>query len=70
MSVAVDRHQKVFTTGQIAKVCSVSMRTVAKWIDSGILKGFIVPGSKDRRVAREDLTAFMQQHGMPLHWLG
>jgi excisionase family DNA binding protein len=56
----------VFTTGQIAKLCCVAPRTVKKWIDRGILQGYKVPGSKDRRVSRETLVAFMEQHGIPL----
>ncbi|MFM7043497.1 MAG: response regulator, partial [Planctomycetaceae bacterium] len=26
---------KVFTTGQVAKICKVAPRTVSKWFDSG-----------------------------------
>ena len=29
---------KVFTTGQVAKICKVAPRTVSKWFDSGRLK--------------------------------
>ena len=28
---------KVFTTGQVAKICKVAPRTVSKWFDSGRL---------------------------------
>jgi excisionase family DNA binding protein len=56
----------VFTTGQVAKVCSVATRTVAKWIDTGQLTAFRVPGSPDRRVMREPLIQFLKAHGMPL----
>lgn len=55
----------VFTTGKIAKVCRVSARTVSKWIDSGLLKGWRLPGGVDRRVARSELVAFLARHGMP-----
>ena len=40
---------KVFTTGQVAKICKVAPRTVSKWFDSGRLKGYRIPGSQDRR---------------------
>lgn len=59
----------VFTTGQIAKVCRVAARTVSKWIDSGELPGYRIPGSLDRRVNREDLIAFLKKNSMKLHEL-
>jgi excisionase family DNA binding protein len=46
---------KVFTTGQVAKICKVAPRTVSKWFDSGRLKGYRIPGSQDRRIPREYL---------------
>lgn len=58
--------RKVYTTGQIARICHVAPRTVAKWFDSERLKGYRVPGSGDRRVTRESLLAFMREHGMPV----
>lgn len=58
--------QVVFTTGQIATLCGVAPRTVAKWFDSGRLKGYRIPGSQDRRVPRESLVAFLTANGMPL----
>ena len=38
--------KKVFTTGQVAKICKVAPRTVSKWFDSGRLKGYRIPGSR------------------------
>lgn len=57
---------QALSTGKIAKLCGVAPRTASKWIDTGLLKGFRVPGSKDRRVLRTDLEAFAKEHGMPL----
>jgi len=57
---------KVFTTGQVAKICKVAPRTVSKWFDSGRLKGDRIPGSQDRRIPREYLIKFLKEHGMPL----
>lgn len=54
------------TTGQIAALCGVAPRTVSKWIDTGLLKGFRLPGSLDRRVMLADLEAFVEAHGMPV----
>jgi excisionase family DNA binding protein len=56
---------ETLTTGQIAKICNVANRTVAKWIDMGLLKGYVIPGSKHRRVVKADLAAFVKKHGIP-----
>ncbi len=58
--------KKVFTTGQVAKICKVAPRTVSKWFDSGKLRGYRIPGSQDRRIPREHLIKFLKEHGMPL----
>jgi excisionase family DNA binding protein len=55
---------KVFTTGQVAKICKVAPRTVSKWFDSGRLKGYRIPGSQDRRIPREYLIRFLKEHGI------
>src|SRR4051794_17079469 len=58
--------KKVFTTGQVAKICKVAPRTVSKWFDSGRLRGYRIPGSQDRRIPREQLIRFLKENGMPL----
>jgi excisionase family DNA binding protein len=58
--------RKVFTTGQVAKICKVAPRTVSKWFDSGRLVGYRIPGSQDRRIPREHLIRFLKEHQMPL----
>ena len=58
--------KKVFTTGQVAKICKVAPRTVSKWFDSGRLRGYRIPGSQDRRIPRDNLIRFLKEHGMPL----
>lgn len=56
---------KVYTTGQVAKICKVAPRTVSKWFDSGHLKGYRIPGSQDRRIPHENLIKFLKENGMP-----
>jgi excisionase family DNA binding protein len=56
----------VLTTGEVAKICNVAPRTVSKWFDSGQLKGYRIPGSKDRRIPVSGLVQFMKDHGIPL----
>ena len=56
----------VLTTGEVAKICNVAPRTVSKWFDSGSLKGYRIPGSRDRRIPTAELVKFMRAHGIPV----
>ncbi|MBL7132895.1 MAG: helix-turn-helix domain-containing protein [Phycisphaerae bacterium] len=58
--------KQVLTTGEVARICHVAARTVSKWFDSGKLKGYRIPGSRDRRIPRERLVEFMENYGIPL----
>ncbi|MFQ5589876.1 MAG: helix-turn-helix domain-containing protein [Phycisphaerae bacterium] len=62
-------HRNVLTTGEVAKICSVAPRTVSKWFDAGQLRGYRIPGSKDRRIPLDQLLRFMRAHGIPLNGL-
>ena len=55
----------VFTTGEAAKICKVSQQTIIRCFDSGQLKGFRVPGSRFRRIPRQELYNFMRSNGIP-----
>jgi len=55
----------VFTTGEAAKICKVSQQTIIRCFDNGSLKGFRVPGSRFRRIPREQLYTFMKENGIP-----
>ncbi len=57
--------KNVLTTGDVAKICNVAPRTVSKWFDSGQLKGYRIPGSKDRRIPVSELICFMKANNMP-----
>jgi excisionase family DNA binding protein len=61
--------KEVLTTGEVARLCGVAPRTVSKWFDAGQLRGFKIPGSRDRRIPRETLIRFMKAHGIPLRGL-
>src|SRR3990172_7029027 len=63
------RQRDILTTGQVAKICNVAPRTVSKWFDSGQLRGYRIPGSKDRRIPLQHLIRFMKAHGIPLNGL-
>jgi excisionase family DNA binding protein len=57
--------KKIFTTGEAAEVCKVSQQTIIRCFDAGRLGGFRVPGSKFRRIPREELIKFMRGNGIP-----
>lgn len=65
----MEKYKGVLTTGQVAKICNVAPRTVSKWFDSGQLRGYRIPGSKDRRIPVQQLIRFMKAHGMPIEGL-
>src|ERR1700678_162707 len=60
-----ERMKTVFTTGEAAKICKVSLQTIIRCFDNGQLKGFRVPGSRFRRIPREALYKFMKDNGIP-----
>lgn len=60
------RQKDILTTGEVAKICNVAPRTVSKWFDSGQLRGYRIPGSKDRRIPLSSLVRFMKAHQIPI----
>lgn len=57
--------KKVFTTGEAAALCKVSQQTIIRCFDSGRLQGFRVPGSRFRRIPRDELLRFMRENDIP-----
>lgn len=57
--------QSFYTTFEAARILGVSLPTVVNWIKARRLKAHRTPGGH-RRIAREDLAAFMLRHGIPL----
>lgn len=62
--------KRIFTTGEAARICKVSQQTIIRCFDNGRITGFKVPGSKFRRIPREELIRFMRENGIPLAQLG
>lgn len=62
--------KRIFTTGEAAAVCKVSQQTIIRCFDAGRLTGFRVPGSKFRRIPRDELLRFMQTNNIPTDILG
>lgn len=57
--------KRIFTTGEAAVLCKVSQQTIIRCFDAGRLTGFRVPGSKFRRIPREELLRFMRANDIP-----
>ena len=57
--------RRFFTTYEAAHLLGVSLPTVVNWIKARRLNAHRTPGGH-RRIAREDMAAFMLRHGMPL----
>ncbi len=60
------RDKQVFTTGEAAEICQVSQQTIIRCFDAGRLRGFRVPGSRFRRIPRDDLIRFMRDNNIPV----
>jgi excisionase family DNA binding protein len=58
--------KELFTTGEVADICKISQQTVIRCFDAGKIEGFRVPGSKFRRIPRQNLIKFMKENDIPL----
>lgn len=58
-------NDKPLTTGEIADLCHVHLRTVLQWIHDGKLKAYRTPGNHSR-VKIDDFIAFLKQYNMPI----
>ncbi len=61
--------KQIFTTGEAADVCKISQQTIIRCFDRGKLKGFRVPGSRFRRIPRDELVRFMRENDIPIESL-
>lgn len=52
------------SVGSVARQCGVSNTTVLRWIGSGELAAFRLPGGH-YRIADRDLAAFASKYGLP-----
>jgi len=54
-----------YSTGEAARLCKTSQQTIIRCFDTGRLHGFRVPGSRFRRIPRDELVRFMRENGIP-----
>jgi excisionase family DNA binding protein len=66
------RHRHVLTTGQVAELCGVGNRTIAKWCDAGLLPSYRIPTLQNqdkgghRRVYADELAKFLKARSIRL----
>ena len=56
--------KEYFSTGEAAEICCVSQQTIIRHFDSGRIRGHRVPGSRFRRIPREELLRFLRDNDM------
>jgi excisionase family DNA binding protein len=62
----MDSSETTFLTSrEVADLVEVSASTVLGWVEQGLLRCHRTPGGH-RRIAREDLAAFLRSHAMPM----
>ena len=57
---------RTYSSGEVAKICDVTSRTVIRWIGAGRLNAFKLPGRGNNRVSESDLLHFLNQNNMPV----
>lgn len=57
---------KSYSSGDVAKICNVTPRTIIRWISSGKLRAFKLPGRGNNRIAEQDLLSFLHANEMPI----
>lgn len=57
---------KSYSTGEIAKFCGVTLRTVIRWIERGSLNAYKLPGRGNNRVTEQELINFLNEYEMPI----
>jgi excisionase family DNA binding protein len=52
--------------GEVSQLLNVAPRTVTKWFDAGLLKGYRLPGEHgERRIYRVSFDEFVKEHNIP-----
>jgi excisionase family DNA binding protein len=67
--IMMDTAKELYTTGEAADICSLSQQTIIRCFDSGRLRGFRIPGSKFRKIPRDNLLKFMKENSIPMQSL-
>ncbi|MEI8011818.1 MAG: response regulator [Candidatus Omnitrophota bacterium] len=57
--------ERPLTTGEVADLCHVHLRTALQWIHDGKLKAYRTPGNHSR-IKVEDFIGFLKLYNMPI----
>jgi two-component system response regulator RpaA len=57
--------RQLYSTGDVAKICGVTINTVVKWFEAGELKGKRTSATGARRITRKSLFSFLKKGGFP-----
>lgn len=66
VATALPRDDSRLTSTDVATMLGVSVSTVNKWFDSGMIAGWLVPGSRHRRFSVVAVRDFAAKHGIPI----
>jgi len=58
--------QRDYTTGEAAKICRCSQQTIIRCFDKGEIQGYHVPGSRFRRIPRDNLYEYLIDNNLPI----
>ncbi len=58
-------NKRFLTTGEIAKICEVSAKTVIAWTERNELRAFRI-GRGPRRVTMDDFNSFLADRNFPI----
>jgi len=58
--------KEYFTTGEVARICGISHRTVVNYCNSGRIRAEQSPITHYRRIPRRELVRFMLRNGLSL----
>jgi CheY-like chemotaxis protein len=63
--VKVKKPRNLYSTGDVARLCGVTINTVVKWFEAGELKGKRTSATGARRITRRSLFSFLKRRGFP-----
>ncbi len=58
--------KEYYTTGEVARICSIAPRTVQKYCEQGLLEMKKSPVTGYRRILRDSLLGFMRKYNIPV----
>lgn len=59
---------RIYTSGEAARLCALSLTTIKRWIKQGALRAYRTPGG-DIRISEDQLREFMREYDIPMQRL-